>query len=194
MKGNPGKAGQDVTGSHPDMSPSVMDMVMGQRCAGHVHKFFEIVADAFPDNRVCKNPPAGQGDMRFWTLTSRPAKAALLYLRLMLCHFDAGGRDVEYLPFHLLLGSLRCQLCLAVRARGWSGSARSDAKLFCLPFFRPSISLPRSLCAVSQLLLQPFAAEPPIRLSWSPKLSNRLLIFLSLLNWIRISFCLLING
>ena len=182
MKGNPGKAGQDVTGSHTDMSPFLMDMVMGQHgCAGHVQPLQpafdtqptliemgdrgrdELLADAFQSGVSsgdkltggCKHDrlrggmtvegsqqlsDAGQGDellavqvagkrLQPWTilgglghvgrkrtLYARTTAGALLYLRLMLCHFDAGGRDVEYLPFHLLLGSLRCQLCLAVRA------------------------------------------------------------------------------
>ena len=67
MKSNPRKAGQDATGSHTDMSPFVIDMVMGQHgCAGHVQPLQptcntqptliemddrgsdELLADAFP--------------------------------------------------------------------------------------------------------------------------------------------------
>ena len=48
MKSNPGKAGQDVTGLHTDMSPFLMDMVMGQHgCAGHVQPL-QLACDTHP--------------------------------------------------------------------------------------------------------------------------------------------------
>ena len=50
------------------------------------------------------------------SLYARTTARTLLYLCLMLCHFDAGGRNVEYLPFLMPLGSLCLQLCLAARA------------------------------------------------------------------------------
>ena len=46
----------------------------------------------------------------------RTTARTLLHLCLMLGHFDAGRRDVEYLPFLMPLGSHCLQLCLAVRA------------------------------------------------------------------------------
>ena len=50
------------------------------------------------------------------SLYARTTARTLLYLCLMLCHFDAGGRNVEYLPFLMPLGGLCLQLCLAARA------------------------------------------------------------------------------
>ena len=50
------------------------------------------------------------------SLYARATARTLLDFRLMLCHFDSGGWNVEYLPFLLPLDSLRLQLCLAVRA------------------------------------------------------------------------------
>ena len=38
-------------------------------------------------------------------LHARATARALHYLRLMLCHFDAGGRYVEYLPFTCFLAA-----------------------------------------------------------------------------------------
>ena len=50
------------------------------------------------------------------SLYARTAARTLLDFRLMLCHFDSGWWNVEYLPFLMPLDSLRLQLCLAVRA------------------------------------------------------------------------------
>ena len=50
------------------------------------------------------------------SLYARTTARTLLDFRLMLCHFDSGWWNVEYLPFLMPLDSLRIQLCLAVRA------------------------------------------------------------------------------
>ena len=50
-------------------------------------------------------------------LHARTTARALLDLRLMLCHFNASWRYVEYLPSYMPLGSHCLQLCLAVWAR-----------------------------------------------------------------------------
>ena len=67
MKGNPGKAGQDVTGSHTDISPSVMDMVMGQHgCAGNVQP----LQPAFDSNPLSSKWATGAA-MSCWRMRSR---------------------------------------------------------------------------------------------------------------------------
>ena len=50
------------------------------------------------------------------SLYARTTAKTLLHLCLMLGHFDAGRRNVEYLPFLMPLGTLHLQLCLAGRA------------------------------------------------------------------------------
>ena len=45
------------------------------------------------------------------SLYARTAARTLLDFRLMLCHFDSGWWNVEYLPFLMPLDSLRLQLC-----------------------------------------------------------------------------------